>query len=587
MQTQSQNIAAPPPPDIIQGIKYRWNIKSVDEANVRTTAYAHSLSLPIAHVLTSRGFTDNEQVRAFLFSSFEQDVPDARLFKGMDIAVMRIVRALKNNEKILIFGDYDVDGVTSASLMLTALLPLGAKINFFLPNRARDGYGLSEKAVKQAHKNGYSLIITVDNGIAAFAPAELAQKLGIDLIITDHHRAHDHVPPALAIINPNQHDCPYPFKSLAGVGVAFKLVSKIYEELGIKKLPEKTYELLLLGTVADVVPLLGENRYWVRHGLYLINEFRSNAMQALAANSNLTKEAYNSLDIGFMIAPQINALGRLADAREAVKFMISSDRSEVDRIAQILKTMNEERKRVDRAIYEEIEQSIISKKIDLERDYVIVAASNSWPAGVIGLVAGKLMHNYGRPTLLFHLDDKGFAKGSCRSIPEFNIFDALTASNDLLIQFGGHSFAAGLKLKKENVPELKERISQRLAQQLTLQELQPKLQLDAPLQLPDINQKFMSDLEQLEPFGNQNPQPLFWVKDVTLIKPPQLLKEKHVKCLVFAQGVIKPVVFFNRPDLFQVLESIGEKSFHLAAHVTKNEWGGVTKLELQGLDLAF
>lgn len=585
LQTENPN-----PMDILyeqaQGTKYRWKWKSVDPATVRNVAYKHNISIPIAHVLASRGFIQEEQVRSFLFSSYDQDVPHGKLLKGMDVAVKRIIKAIQAKEKILVFGDYDVDGVTSASMALCTLLPLGANINFFLPNRVKDGYGLSSKAVKLAHKNGYSLIITVDNGITAFEAANTARELGVDLIITDHHRAHGDVPHALAIINPNQHDCTYPFKSLAGVGVTFKIMSMIYEELGISQLPEKAYELLLLGTVADVVPLLGENRFWVQHGLHKINHYRSNAIRTLAQNSNLTKETFDSLDIGFMIAPQINALGRLADARDAVKFMISAEMADVEKIGKVLKEINDERKRVDQAIFNEIEQQIISKKIDLSTDYAIIASSNNWPAGVIGLVAGKLMHSHGRPTLLFHLDKEGFAKGSCRSIPEFNIFDVLTEHKDLLVQFGGHSFAAGLKLKKENLGLLKERINQSIAKQIPLHDLQPKLVIDAPLQLPELNNKFMADFEQLEPFGNSNAQPLFLIKDATLLKKPQVLKEKHIKCMIFSEGVIKPVIFFNRPDLIAIFDEIGEKPFSLAAHVMKNEWGGMVRVELQGIDVA-
>jgi single-stranded-DNA-specific exonuclease len=558
----------------------------VDEERVRSIAYKHSLAFPIANVLASRGYLADDAISSFLFTSYEQDVPHASLFKGMKIAAERILRAIKYKEKILIFGDYDVDGVTSASMALICLLPLGANINFYLPNRETDGYGLTPKAVKRAHANGYSLIITVDNGTTAFPAAEEAQNLGVDLIITDHHRPHDHVPPALCIINPHQNDCPYPFKHLAGVGVTFKLMCMIYELSGISRMPEKAYELLLLGTVADVVPLLGENRYWVRHGLHTINHFRSNAMRVLAQNSNLTKEEYSSLDIGFMIAPQINALGRLSDARDAVKFMISSEFSDVEQVGAVLKEINEERKRVDASIYMQIENRILRKDIDLENEGVILTADDSWPAGVIGLVAGKLMHSYGRPTLLLHLSKDGTAKGSCRSIPEFDMFDALTACNDLLIQFGGHSFAAGLKLKQEHIPALKARLNERLALAVPRENLVPKIRIDAPMQLPEITQKLMFAHDQLEPFGNQNAQPLFMIRGVSLVKPPQVLKDKHVKCMVFADGIIKPVIFFNRPDLIPLLHNIQDRPFTLAAHVMKNEWGGAVKIELQGIDIA-
>jgi len=570
----------------IQGLKYLWKIKNEDDFLIRTIAHDHNISIPVAHVLYSRGHLDKEKIRSFLFSSYEKDVPHASGLKGIDIAVQRILQAIENQEKILIFGDYDVDGVTSSSLMLLALIPLGAQINFYLPNRVKDGYGLSTKAVKRAAQNGFKLIITVDNGITAQQAAQEAQELGIDLIITDHHRPHGELPKALCIINPNQDDCPYPYKKLAGVGVTFKLMSLIYELKNLS-FPDKIYELLTLGTIADVVPLTGENRYWVRYGLSKINKQTSLAFNVLAQNSSLSKSAYNSLDIGFMIAPQINALGRLDDAREAVKFMISSDLSDVERIGKILKEINEARKKVDRTIYEEIEGAIINKSIDLERENIIIAAHTDWPAGVIGLVAGKLMHNYGRPTLLFHLDNKEkVAKGSCRSIPEFNIFDALSEKKDILLSFGGHSFAAGLKLKQEDLPELKAHLEKRILDYVSPQDLQPKITLDAILDLPEATQKLITDIEPLEPFGNENPQPMFLIKNATLLNQATLLKDKHLKCSIFSNGTIKQIIFFNRPELLPLLNNIGDKSFHVAAYVTKNEWQGSVKIELQGVDIA-
>lgn len=569
----------------LQGVKYHWKLAQVNEEIVRSIAYTHNISMPIAHTLCSRGYVTAEEVRSFIFSSFEQDVASGNLLKGAEIAAQRIIKAVQDKEKILIFGDYDVDGATSSALMLAALIPLGANINYHLPHREKEGYGLSVSAVKKAVKSGYKLIVTVDNGITALQAAQEAYDLGIDLVITDHHRPHGELPKALAIVNPNQDDCTYPFKKFAGVGVIFKIICLIYEHMGITELPDKLYELLLLGTVADVVPLTGENRFWVKYGLAKINRQRSTAISALIANSGMTKAALDSLDIGFMIAPQINALGRLDDSREAVRFLISSQEHEVFRIGQILKDMNEERKRIDRQIFEEVEAIIASKQIDLEQESIIVAASKSWPAGVIGLVAGKLMHAYGRPAILLHLDSKGIAKGSCRSIPEFNMFDALEANKDLLMSFGGHSCAAGLKLSQDLVPVLKQNLEQRIKAQIPIQELRPKISLDAPLDLNEIDHKFAADLAQLEPFGNQNPQPVFLIRGVTQLKAPQILKDKHVKCSIFSQGMIKPVIFFNRPDLFRILRDHEDRPFTLAAHVVKNEWEGVTKIELQGLDI--
>ncbi len=389
----------------IQGTKFVWQIKKTDDALVRSISTKHAISYPVAQILCTRGLTDENAIRSYLFTTQEQNVAHASLLKDAGKATDRILKAIKNKEKILIVGDYDVDGITSTSIILLSLIPLEANVNYFLPHRVKDGYGLSKKIVKKAAQSGYSLIITVDNGITAYKAAQEAQKLKIDLIITDHHRQLDKLPEALAIVNPNQDACSYPHKTLAGVGVAFKLISLLYEKLN-KKLPDKIYELLLLGTVADVVPLEYENRFWVRYGLHKINKSRSLALSVLSQNSKLTKNKLNSLDIGFMIAPQINALGRLDDSREAVKFLISSDSTDVSRIGHILHTMNEERKRVDAKIYEQIEGAIINKHIDLENENIILAAHENWPSGVIGLVAGKLMHNHGRPAFLFHIDKK-------------------------------------------------------------------------------------------------------------------------------------------------------------------------------------
>jgi len=507
------------------------------------------------------------------------------LLKDAEKAVDRILLAMERQEQILVFGDYDVDGITSSSLMMICLLPLGAKINYFLPNRVKDGYGLSTKIVERAAQNNYKVIVTVDNGITAIEQADRAKELGIDLIITDHHRPHAHIPDAYAIVNPNQIDCGYPHKTLAGVGVTFKLLSLLYEKKGLP-LPAKAYELLLLGTVADVVPLIGENRFWVRHGLNYVNKIESLSFKLLKANGKVTKPKLSSTDIGFSITPQINALGRLEDPRQAVQFLIGTDVHNAETVAKVLLEMNEARKAIERSIVDEIEEQIRLKRIDIDRENVIIAASSSWPAGVIGLVASRFVSSYGKPTLLFHLTKDGIAKGSCRSIAEFNMFDALTASSDLLIQFGGHSVAAGLSLTVENIAELKMRLEKLIVQQLTPDDLRPKIRIDAEVCLSDLNKKFIDDLEHLEPFGNSNEQPLFYVNSVAQVQKAQLLKDAHVKCFMYADGVIKPVMFFNRPELFEFFNEHYEQSFTLAARVSENHWQDRVNIELIGVDVA-
>ena len=568
----------------VQGQKYLWKIPVHAREVVQEIAARCSLAYPLAQTLLSRGFVSYEQVQDFLLTYEEKDVADPGLLKDGHKAVKRILRAIEDKEKILIFGDYDVDGITSSSLVLTALLPLGAQVNFYLPNRLRDGYGLSTKIVQKAAQNGYKVIITVDNGITAFEPVRVAKELGIDVIITDHHRPHDHLPDAYAIVNPHQVDCAYPYKYFAGVGVAFKLMSLLYQQKNMK-LPDKVIELLLLGTVADVVPLTGENRYWVRHGLAHINQYESQALQVLKQNSNFSKPTLLSTDIGFSITPQINALGRLDDPRQGVAFLIGDDYDTTLHVGKVLHELNNARKEIERSIVEEIEGQIRSGHINLDRENIIMAASKNWPAGVIGLVASRFVGMYGKPTILFHLSSDGLAKGSCRSIKEFNMFNALHEHKELLTSFGGHSVAAGLALPLDNVKILKEKLETLVAQQLSPEDLQLKLEVDGVAQLADFSSTFMAQLEQFEPFGHENKQPYFCVQGLVLVQKPVLLKEAHVKCLVFADGVIKPLIFFYRKDLFDLLVDHGDKPFDVVAQVTQNYWQGNYTIELIGIDI--
>lgn len=568
----------------IQGCKYLVGIPQVDSDKAVQISQKFSLAMPLARTLVARDIHDAKEIENYLISSEEKDVHDPALMKGALKAVERINKAIEQGEKILIFGDYDVDGITSSSLMMMGLLPLGAQVNFCLPNRVKDGYGISTKFVQKAADNDYKVIITVDNGITAFEPAKLAKELGVDLIITDHHRPHEQVPDAYVIVNPHQKDCNYPFKEFAGVGVAFKILSLLYQQKNMQ-MPSKVIELLLFGTVADVVPLTGENRYWVRHGLAHVNQNESYALQVLKQNSKFAKPTLSSTDVGFSITPQINALGRLDDPRQGVQFLIGSNKDVVDNTGKVLLELNQARKEIEQKITKEIVQKVESNAIDLDKENIVIAGSADWPAGVIGLVASRIVSAFGRPTILLHHTKDGIAKGSCRSIPEFNIFDALCESKDILISFGGHSHAAGLSLKIEDVPLLKQRLEKKIAEELTEFDLQQKLMVDASAHLSDFSDKFIHDLRLFEPFGHENRQPYFYVQDVVLVKRPQLLKDLHVKCSIFADGVIKPVIFFNRPELFEILVNQADEPFGVVGQVTQNYWNGNFSTELLGVDI--
>lgn len=569
----------------IRGAKYVWNMPEHEVEKALEIAAQYNIALPLSKTLLSRGFTDREAIDSYLFSSLKKDVADPVLMKDAQKAVDRINKAIENKEKILIFGDYDVDGITSSSLMMSCLQPLGAQVNFYLPHRVKEGYGLSTKVVKRATENNYKVIITVDNGTTAFEQAETAKKVGIDLIITDHHQPHGQLPDAFALVNPHQKGCQYPFKEFAGVGVSFKLLSLLYQQRGMQ-LPDKAYELLMLGTIADVVPLLGENRFWVRHGLQWANTNPSLSLDVLKINGQVTRNVISSTDIGFKIAPQINALGRLEDPRQGVAFLLGSEKTETERIGLVLAQLNKTRREIERSIFEDVEQLVESGKIDLNTENVILAASHNWPPGVIGLVASRLVSKYARPTILLHLTKSGKAKGSCRSIEGFNMFEALESASDLLDQFGGHEMAAGLVLDSDKLGALKEHLELRTRELLTPEDFVNKLELDAPLAMTDVNKKLVHDMRYFEPFGASNREPQFLIEQVTLVQKPQLLKDQHVKCLIFVDGIIKPVIFFSRPDLYERLVKQDEAPFDIAVQISENHWQGKISIELQGLDVA-
>lgn len=546
--------------------------------------HTFNVSPAVVHVLLARGYTSRQEIEQFLFGASDDVTYDPAAMKDAEPAVSRIKQAIDAGERILIAGDYDVDGITSTAMMMLCLLHAHARVNFFLPHRMRDGYGLSQRIVDRAAKNGYTLIITVDNGITAHGAIKHAREQGVDVIVTDHHQPHGQLPPAYAIVNPHRDDCPYPYKELAGVGVTFKLLSLLYRHLGYT-MPHKVYELLLLGTVADVVPLTGENRYWVRYGLSWINKARSTAITVLQDNGNITREQLNSLDIGFGIAPQINALGRLEDPRQGVAFLIGNDEQETRRVGNTLYELNQARKRIERDTIADVEAAIENKEIDVEQERVIVAAREHWQPGVIGLAASRLVQAYQRPVILFHKVRGGMLHGSCRSIEAFNIFNALCECEDLLETFGGHAAAAGLSLKAEHLDTLKQRLHAIINRDLHDEDFIPSVTVESSVQLDEMSPKLVRDLMYLEPFGHANERPMFYIPDVQLLHAPRLLKEQHVKCYITGHGTYRSVIFFGRPDIYTFLSERPHGSFDIIGYVVENQWRGKVSIEIQGVDI--
>ncbi len=572
----------------VQGEMYRWKLPE-EISNIDTLAVDLNVSTSIASVLWNRGYKTKNDVHRFLFYSYDEKTHHSRNLLDAEKAVDRIIKAINSNEKILIAGDYDVDGMTSTSLMFTALKHCNASVNFFLPHRTNDGYGLSEKIIEKAHKNLYTLIITVDNGTSAYAALEKAAEYGIDVIVTDHHQPHDNTPlHAYALVNPHQSGCTYPFKELAGVGVAFKVVQLLYEKLSLV-MPDRISELLLLGTIADVVPLIGENRHWVSNGLLSLRNKQSTPLSILKENARIAPaRILSSLDIGFSIAPQLNALGRLDDPRQAVHFLLSNDQEEASIIGAQLYEFNQTRKHIEQAVVEEIKRDIKARDLQPRLEGCIVAMSDQWPAGVVGLAAARISNYYGVPTCILHETPDGLLKGSCRSIPECNIFECLQQiPSSLLISFGGHAFAAGLSLEKKNVEEFKEAFSKAIFAQCTQEDLCPKINLDASLDLEEINESLWNSLQLLEPFGSHNAFPLFHIPDVYIAAHPQLIKDQHVKIKIISGKSSNTVIFFNRPELFSLISEHQLKSCSLAGKISENSWNNKKSIEIIGTDIIF
>lgn len=568
--------------------KKTWLIPSFDTANIKDTTQAYAVHRIVAQILERRGYLDSEDIDQFLVPDEEYAVADPRLLKNAEKTVARILTAIEHNEKIRICGDYDVDGMTSSSLLIHCLRPLGADIDYHIPHRVRDGYGLKPDIVEQAANDGCSVLITVDNGITAFDAAKKAAECGIDLIITDHHLAHDGIPGAYTVVNPKQPGCMYPFKYLAGVGVAFKLMNLLYAQKELE-LPNEAYELMMLGTIADVVELKGENRYWVKYGLRQIhNGVVSQPFKKLMSNARIEKPMITSTDIAFGIAPQLNALGRIDDANRGVQFLLGQD---VDAVGSALLSANVARKQMQLDMTKEAKTRVY--RGECKHEAAIVLSSPQWHPGVNGLVASKISEWFHKPAIICTevTDDAGetILKGSGRSPYEVNLFGALDGCRDLLIGWGGHKVAAGLSLKMAQLTAFKKRFSEMCRKESKERTPYPGFPVDAFASFDDINDELIKDLRLLEPFGNHNPQPALLFDDVTVSAKPTFMGRgrQHVKCTLKSGKKRIPVKFFFRPDMYRHLSTFKEEQTHfkLLGTPDENYWRGKRTLEINGIDI--
>ncbi len=511
----------------------RWIESTVEPESARRLGCELGVSPLLARLLVQRGLTEPAAAHAFLHPSLSQLHAPERM-AGMREAVERLRRALEQREKILIYGDYDVDGTMAVVVLLTALRMLGAQVEAYVPHRLRDGYGMHAPVLEEAAANGIRVVISVDTGIREHAVLARARELGVDCIVTDHHLPDGALPPACAILNPLRSDCGYTEKSLAGVGVAFMLAQGLLGDRLTGRLLQSFLKVVAIGTIADVVPLLGENRIIARFGLDGLRQPVQSGLTALIELAGLAGKEISAGDVAFRLAPRLNAAGRMENARDVIDLFTLSDPARTREIAERLELLNRERQKVE----EEILRAIVAQlaeRADLAGQYTLVVAGEGWHRGVIGIVAQRIVERYHRPALVIGIEDE-VGVGSGRSIMSFHLLDALTSAGDLFQRFGGHAHAAGFALAVERIPELTRRFEEHARTVLKAADLEPVLRVDTPLQLTDIDWPLYEEIGQLEPFGMGNPTPVFCACGLRLLAPPRIIQEKHLKLKV-SKGV--------------------------------------------------
>ncbi|WP_078428976.1 single-stranded-DNA-specific exonuclease RecJ [Alkalihalobacterium alkalinitrilicum] len=551
----------------------RWKLAQLEQDKVNLLMEELNLSPIVAKLLVLRGIDTVQAATRFLYKE-EVSFYDPFLLDGMKEAVDRIKEAIVKNEKILIYGDYDADGVSSTSVMIYLMKELGANFNYYIPNRFTEGYGPNEAAFRQAKVDGYDLIVTVDTGISAVHEAEVAKEIGIDLIITDHHEAPPHLPDAYAIVNPKKPGCTYPFKGLAGVGVAFKLAHALLEEV-----PSHLLDIVAIGTIADLVPLVDENRLLAKKGIEALQRTTKPGLRAIKKIAGIDGQTVNAEHVGFAIGPRINAAGRLDSADPAVELLTTDDEMVGKEIAEEIDQLNKERKAiVDEMAKEAIAQ--VETQFPPSDNRVLIVGKEGWNPGVIGIVASRLVEKFYRPTIVLSLDrEKGVAKGSARSIEGFDMFVNLSESRDILPHFGGHPMAAGLTMQIEHVEELRNRLNSQADRLLTEEDFIPITNVDLVATLDEISLDVINQLEELAPYGVSNPVPKVMIEEVNIAQIRRIgTDENHLKVLFEHEGTTLDGIGFQLGYLHPEINQAAKIS--AVGTISVNEWNGHCKPQI-------
>jgi len=563
----------------------RWDSLPCDDAATASLAAALNIAPVVASLLCQRGLSDPEVARRFLNPSLEH-LHDPMALADMGVAVDRILRAIAARERIAIHGDYDVDGVTSTVILRRALEMLGADVLHFIPERIKDGYGLQPVAIERLHADGVGLIVSVDCGIRGAEAARRARELGVDLIITDHHEPDVELPPALAVINPKRHDCSYPDKYLAGVGVALKVVQALCRRANRDSWLPGFIKVAAIGTLADVVPLVGENRVIAKVGLDLLTRGPHKVgLRALLDVSGLTGKTIDSYHIGFMLAPRVNAAGRMSTPDIAARLLLAADETMAEEVRQLALELDGEnvRRQEEEAEIVAAAKKIVTTDPDIGARSVLVVSGDGWHRGVIGIVASKLVDSFHRPAIVLSVED-GVAHGSCRSIPSFDMLGALERCAHVLTRFGGHKQAAGLTLDAERIRELRLAVNEVADETLGPDDLMPRLRIDGDLTFRSITGGVAAGVASLAPFGAGNPRPVFAARGVEIVDGPRKLKERHLKMALKQEGRIFRAVAWRAAERHDYLTE-HKAAVDVAFSLEQNQYNGETYVELTLADL--
>ena len=558
----------------------RWNILQADKARVNALHEALKVNATLCAILAQRGIDDFEKAKKY-FRPQLSDLHDPWLMKDMDKAVNRILTAFENGEKILVFGDYDVDGTTSVASVYQFIKKNYSDTDFYIPHRYREGYGVSKLGIDFAKENGFTLIISLDCGIKSVDLISYAKTLGIDFIVCDHHLPDEELPPAVAILNAKQKDCNYPYKELCGCGVGFKLMMALAAELG---LPDEEYlcylDLVATAIAADIVPITGENRTMAFFGLKKVNEDPCAGIKALMQLAGIQKHMHIS-NLVFVIAPRVNAAGRMDDARKAVQLFVEKDYTSALAFAEMLHSDNADRREADSSITEEA-LAMIETDPDMRNRKTTVVFKEHWHKGVVGIVASRLIETYYRPTVVLTRSGE-YAAGSARSVAGFNLYEAIHACREHLLGYGGHFAAAGMTLLPENIPAFSDAFEREVSRLITDNLLIPEIIIDAEINFTEITPSLFSILAQMEPFGPENMRPVFIARNVYDSGFSKIVKEQHIRFVVKQNNITLTGIGFNMASKFPLLQM--HQPLDLVFTIDENVWNGETSLQLKMIDI--